>query len=43
MKDHKAPGIDEITSDMLKQGGKEILQQLTLLFNQIFEAQKILA
>ncbi len=41
MKDHKAPGIDEITSDILKQGGEEILQQLTQLFNQISEAQKI--
>ena len=41
MKDNKAPGNDEITSDIIKQGGEEVTQQLVKLFNQILVLQKI--
>ena len=41
MKDNKAPGNDELTSDIIKQGGEEVIQQLVKLFNQILILQKI--
>ena len=41
MKDNKAPGNDEITSDIIKQGGEETITQLLKLFNQILEKQQI--
>ena len=41
MKDSKAPGNDEITSDIINQGGEETVTQLLKLFNQILEKQQI--
>ena len=41
MKENKAPGIDDITSDIIKLGGDEIKTQLVTLFNQILEIKKI--
>ena len=41
MKENKAPGIDDITSDIIKLGGDEIKTQLVTLFNQILEMKKI--
>lgn len=41
MKDSKAPGTDEITSDIIKIGGTEIIKQLVSLYNQILNEKKI--
>jgi len=41
MKKNKAPGIDEITSDIIKEGGKETVTQLVKLYNQIMQERKI--
>ena len=35
MKKNKAPGLDEITKDILEEGGNAIITQLVRLFNQI--------
>ena len=41
MKKSKAPGIDELKSDILKEGGKETIRQLAGLYNQILREKKI--
>ena len=41
MKNYKAPGLDDISSDILKLGGKEIYTQLASLYNQILKERKI--
>ncbi|XP_072048653.1 uncharacterized protein [Amphiura filiformis] len=41
MKDNKAPGTDDISSDVYKIGGAEIITQLTRLYNQILTEKKI--
>ena len=41
MKKGKAPGIDNITSDILKLGGKEVIKALKTFFNEILESQEI--
>ena len=41
MKKEKAPGIDNITSDILKLGGKEVIKALKTIFNKILESQEI--
>ena len=41
MKDNKAPGNDEITSDIINQGGEETITQLLKIFNQILEKKQI--
>lgn len=41
MKKSKAPGIDELTSDILKEGGKATVVQLAGLYNQILTEKKI--
>ncbi|XP_072041185.1 uncharacterized protein [Amphiura filiformis] len=41
MKDNKAPGTDDISSDVYKIGGAEIITQLTRLNNQILTEKKI--
>jgi hypothetical protein len=41
MKDNKAPGIDDLSSDVYKAGGAEIIKQLTGLYNQILEEKKL--
>ena len=40
-KDNKAPGIDDITSDIIKIGGVGITMELTKLYNQIMEEKRI--
>ena len=35
MKKNKAPGLDEISKDILEEGGDEVITQLVKLFNQI--------
>ena len=39
LKKGKAPGIDNITSDILKLGGKEVIKALKTIFNEILESQ----
>ena len=41
MKKGKARGIDNITSDILKLGGKEVIKALKTIFNEILESQEI--
>ena len=41
LKKGKAPGIDNITSDVLKLGGKEVIKALKTIFNEILESQEI--
>ena len=41
LKKGKAPGIDNITSDILKLGGKEVIKALKTIFNEILESQEI--
>ena len=41
MKKNKAPGLDEITSDIIKIGGEQIYTQLASLYNQILTERKI--
>ena len=41
MKDNKAPGIDDISSDVYKEGGTEVIEQLTGLYNQILKEKKL--
>ncbi len=41
MKKNKAPGIDDLTSDIIKEGGSEIIKQVTKLFNQITQEKRI--
>ena len=41
MKNNKAPGIDNLTSDIMILGGEESVKQLTKNFNQILETKKI--
>ena len=41
LKKGKAPGIDNIPSDILKLGGKEVIKALKTIFNEILESQEI--
>ncbi|XP_072051799.1 uncharacterized protein [Amphiura filiformis] len=41
MKDSKAPGTDDITSDIIKIGGEGITQHLVGLYNQILDEKRI--
>ena len=41
MKQNKAPGIDLLTCDIIKLGGKEALTQITKIFNTILKNRKI--
>ena len=41
LKKGKASGIDNITSDILKLGGKEIIKALKTIFSEILESQEI--
>lgn len=41
MKENKAPGPDEITSDVIKTGGEETIRQLTDLYNKILQEKKV--
>ena len=41
MKKGKAPGIDNITSEKIKLGGKEVIKALKTIFNEILESQEI--
>ena len=40
MENNKAPGIDNLTSDIMKLGGEESVKQLTNIFNQIIRLKK---
>lgn len=40
MKNNKSPGADNITAEMLKNGGGALIEQLTTLFGQMFAARK---
>jgi hypothetical protein len=39
MKDNKSPGIDDLTSDIIKAGGEEAVVQFTKLYNQILQSK----
>ena len=41
MKDNKAPGTDDITSDIIKIGGDETTAELAKLYNQILDEKRI--
>ena len=41
MKKKKAPGNDQLTTDIIKIGGEEALKQITKIFNAILEQRKI--
>ena len=41
MKNNKAPGNDQLTSDIISLGGDEALKQITKIFNQILKHRKI--
>ena len=41
MKNNKAPGIDNLTSDIMILGGKESVKQITQFFSPILETKKI--
>ena len=41
MKNNKAPGIDNLTSDIMILGREESVKQITQMFNQIIETKKI--
>ena len=41
LKKGKVPGIDNITSDILKLGGKEVIKALKTIFNEILKSQEI--
>ena len=41
IKKYKAPGIDNLTSDIVKLGGEESVKLFTKLFNQISETKTI--
>ena len=41
MKDNKAPGTDDLTSDIFKIGSTEITTQLVKLYNNILQEKKI--
>jgi len=38
---NKAPGIDEISAEMLKHGKDTITEQLVVLFNSIWQGQEV--
>ena len=41
MKKNKAPGNDQLTSDIIRLGGSEAVKQITAIFNNILHTQKI--
>ena len=41
MKKNKAPGNDQITSDIISLGGDEAIEQVTKIFNEILKTRKI--
>ena len=41
MGNNKAPGMDYITKECLKDGGEEILQTLKILFNKCLDAGRV--
>ena len=40
LKNNKAPGLDEITNEILKKGGKDIAESLRAMFNKILRGNK---
>ena len=41
IKNNKAPGIDNLVSDIMILGGEESVKQITTFLNQILETKKI--
>ena len=41
MKNNKAAGVDNLTSDVMILGGEESVKQIAKMFNQILETKKI--
>ena len=41
MKRNKAPGIDQITTDIIILGGEEVIQEMVTLFNDILKEKRI--
>ena len=41
LKNNKAGGLDEVTAELLKHGGETVAEELTYLFNRVWQAEEI--
>ncbi|XP_057671969.1 uncharacterized protein LOC130903737 [Diorhabda carinulata] len=42
MKNRKSPGLDNINNELLKYGGNELIDQMHVMFNKIYDQRKVL-